>query len=210
MWQSAFQTRHCWRGLMTCTTNKSAKIFVTGVLISIFFSFSFSLGLFLVHDQRTFDIFYIYLFSELDSFSMINIQWQVTLSFVLSMAAFVIIIYQLNTFHVRTHDQSNRYTSHSGHSSKLRARFVYCAGFTGLFQIIAGIKSIFDRILYICHNVNPLPHIHDLKRPHMRSLLKTLWKKEKMLVTSIFSFSHNVFYPFKNKFQFSARIYFLV
>ena len=25
--------------------------------------------------------------------------------------------------------------------------------------------------------------------------LKTLWEKEKMLVTSIFSFSHNVFYP---------------
>ena len=27
------------------------------------------------------------------------------------------------------------------------------------------------------------------------SLLKTLWENEKMLVTSIFSFSHNVFYP---------------
>ena len=29
-----------------------------------------------------------------------------------------------------------------------------------------------------------------------KSLLKTLWKKEKMLVTSIFSFSHNVFKGF--------------
>ena len=28
------------------------------------------------------------------------------------------------------------------------------------------------------------------------SLLKTLWEKEKLLVTSNFSFSHNVFYPF--------------
>ena len=28
------------------------------------------------------------------------------------------------------------------------------------------------------------------------SLLKTLWKKEKLLVTSNFSFSHSVFYPF--------------
>ena len=28
------------------------------------------------------------------------------------------------------------------------------------------------------------------------SLLKTLWEKEKFLVTSNFSFSHSVFYPF--------------
>ena len=28
-------------------------------------------------------------------------------------------------------------------------------------------------------------------------LLKTLWKKEKLLVTSNFSFSHSVFYPFE-------------
>ena len=31
------------------------------------------------------------------------------------------------------------------------------------------------------------------------SPLKTLWVKEKMLVTSIFSFSNNVFYPIKDK-----------
>ena len=30
----------------------------------------------------------------------------------------------------------------------------------------------------------------------MKPFLKTLWEKEKMLVTSIFSFSHNVFLPF--------------
>ena len=29
-----------------------------------------------------------------------------------------------------------------------------------------------------------------------KSLLKTLWEKEKLLVTSNFSFSHSVFYPF--------------
>ena len=28
---------------------------------------------------------------------------------------------------------------------------------------------------------------------------KTLWENEKMMVTSIFSFSHNVFNPFPNK-----------
>ena len=31
------------------------------------------------------------------------------------------------------------------------------------------------------------------------SLLKTLWKKEKLLVTSNFSFSHSIFYLFKSK-----------
>ena len=42
--------------------------------------------------------------------------------------------------------------------------------------------------------------------PKERSLLKTLWEKENMLVTSIFSFSHNVFYPSKSKFQFLNHI----
>ena len=35
--------------------------------------------------------------------------------------------------------------------------------------------------------------------PEKRDLLKTLWKKEKMLVSSIFSFFHNVFNPKKNR-----------
>ena len=39
---------------------------------------------------------------------------------------------------------------------------------------------------------------------------KRLWKREKILVTSIFSFSHNVFYPSQNKFQLFSRIYFVV
>ena len=34
--------------------------------------------------------------------------------------------------------------------------------------------------------------------------MKTLRKKEKMLVTSIFSFSHNVFYRFETDFMFSV------
>ena len=36
--------------------------------------------------------------------------------------------------------------------------------------------------------------------------LKTLRKKEKMLVTSIFSFSHNVFYIMKDKFKVLSKI----
>ena len=34
-----------------------------------------------------------------------------------------------------------------------------------------------------------------------KAFLKILREKEKMLVTSIFSFSHNVFYPMKGKFN---------
>ena len=35
--------------------------------------------------------------------------------------------------------------------------------------------------------------------PQEKSFLKTLWEKEKMLVTSIFSFSHSVFYPVSDR-----------
>ena len=46
----------------------------------------------------------------------------------------------------------------------------------------------------------PLPYNPFFLRPWVKSFLKTLRKKEKMLVTSILSFSHNVFqpYPIKN------------
>ena len=40
--------------------------------------------------------------------------------------------------------------------------------------------------------------------------MKTLQEKEKMLVTSIFSFSHHVFYPYQIKFQFFKYIYFVM
>ena len=42
---------------------------------------------------------------------------------------------------------------------------------------------------------NSLLHNPIFQRSCARSLLKTLWEKEKMLVTSIFSFFHNVFFP---------------
>ena len=41
------------------------------------------------------------------------------------------------------------------------------------------------------------------------SLLKTLWEKKKMLVTSIFFFSHNVFYPMKDNFKILSYIQFV-
>ena len=43
-----------------------------------------------------------------------------------------------------------------------------------------------------------------------KSPLKALLEKEKMLVTSIPSFSHYVFYPFQNKFPFFNHIYFVI
>ena len=42
------------------------------------------------------------------------------------------------------------------------------------------------------------PNDSGFSRPLERSLLKTSWIKEKLLVTSISSFSHNVFYPTSN------------
>ena len=38
------------------------------------------------------------------------------------------------------------------------------------------------------------------------SLLKTLWENEKLLVTSNFSFSHSVFYPFEELSSFSLNL----
>ena len=45
------------------------------------------------------------------------------------------------------------------------------------------------------------PHNDDFWRTGGKSLLKTLWEKKKMMVTSFFFFSHNVFYPMKDNFN---------
>ena len=44
--------------------------------------------------------------------------------------------------------------------------------------------------------LNSFPNKPLFSRVCRTSLLKTLWEKEKLLVTSNFSFSHSVFYPF--------------
>ena len=54
---------------------------------------------------------------------------------------------------------------------------------------------LFGKELTLSHTI---PTFNDLET---RSLLKTLWEKEKMPVTSIFSFSHNVLNPIKDKNQ---------
>ena len=52
--------------------------------------------------------------------------------------------------------------------------------------------------------VNSLPHNPDFYDPEKEAFEKTLWVKEKILVTIIFSFSHNVFYSFLKEFLFSS------
>ena len=54
---------------------------------------------------------------------------------------------------------------------------------------------------------NSLPHNQDFQHPCLRSLLKTLQEKEEMLVTSIFSFSNSVFYPFPKRFVFKLDLF---
>ena len=48
--------------------------------------------------------------------------------------------------------------------------------------------------------LNPFPNKPWFLRVYIISVLKTLWEKEKLLVTSNFSFSHSVFYPFWTSF----------
>ena len=47
-----------------------------------------------------------------------------------------------------------------------------------------------------CPPLNPFSNKPWILRVCCTGLLKTLWEKEKLLVTSNFSFSHSVFYPF--------------
>ena len=48
-------------------------------------------------------------------------------------------------------------------------------------------------------SINPFTNNPCLSRSCRRKLLKTFRVKDKMLVTSIFSFSHNVFFPIKSR-----------
>ena len=65
--------------------------------------------------------------------------------------------------------------------------------------------SIWVRLKF-CQSVNPFPNKLWFLRVCGRSLLKTLWEKEKLLVMSNFSFSHSVFYPFGNFVPFSSNL----
>ena len=71
-------------------------------------------------------------------------------------------------------------------------RFPAFHPFPMMFPSSGGLKvSIVYLTLY-----HMIPAFNNLQE---RMLLETLWEKEKMLVSSIFSFSHNVFYPIKDR-----------
>ena len=57
--------------------------------------------------------------------------------------------------------------------------------------------------------VNSSPNNPEFYRPWRRGLLKTMWKEEKMLLTNIFSFPHNVFYTSQNKTNFNFQFTFV-
>ena len=49
-------------------------------------------------------------------------------------------------------------------------------------------------------HINPFPNKPRFLRVYSKGLLKTPWEKEKLLITSNFSFSHSVFYPLREHF----------
>ena len=60
-------------------------------------------------------------------------------------------------------------------------------------------KSSFARSLkvgIVCYGINPFPNKPWFLPVCCMCFLKTLWEKEKLLITSNFSFSHSVFYLF--------------
>ena len=72
------------------------------------------------------------------------------------------------------------------------------------------------------HSLQKLPMLSSVKKEltlhhtiltlstQRNEALKIFKEKEEMLVTSIFSFSQNVFCPFRHKFQFLSHIYLVV
>ena len=66
-------------------------------------------------------------------------------------------------------------------------------------------SHIVNSIFTIVHNAfNPFPNKPWFLRVYSKSLLKTLWEKEKWLLMSHFSFSHSVFNGLENFLPFSS------
>ena len=73
-------------------------------------------------------------------------------------------------------------------------KFVVCETVNPFLKNIIADLSNFKA--FCRRKVNPFPNKPWFLRVCSTSLLKTLWEKEKLLVTSNFSFSHGLFYPF--------------
>ena len=76
---------------------------------------------------------------------------------------------------------------------------LYTSNFISLNAFLMYPKSYFlCPLYYVSHEtVNPFPNKPRFLRVCRTKVLKTLWGKEKLLVTSNFSFSHSVFYPIR-------------
>ena len=58
-------------------------------------------------------------------------------------------------------------------------------------------QSNFPKLKCACKMLNPFPNKPWFSRVCSTSLLKTLWEKEKLLLTSNFSFFRSVFFPLR-------------
>ena len=71
---------------------------------------------------------------------------------------------------------------------------------TGYFRFVQALTLTKKTTFHGKENFNPFPNKPLFLRVRTISLLKTLGEKEKLLVTSNFSFSTSVFYPFGRTF----------
>ena len=76
-----------------------------------------------------------------------------------------------------------------------KMKLIYCSAWLDLFDFFRYLSFQAQPIFPVCI-LNPFPNKPWFLRICSTSLLKALREKEKLLVTSNFSFSHSVFYPF--------------
>ena len=72
----------------------------------------------------------------------------------------------------------------------------------GRFTLSHFIDSIIFRL-------DSLPYNLEFDDPEKEAFGKAFWEMGRMLITSIFSFSYNVFYPSLNKFEISRHNHFV-
>ena len=63
-------------------------------------------------------------------------------------------------------------------------------------EIVTRVFSFYIHTNFLFKSIKPFPNKPLFLRVCSTSLLKTLWEKEKLLITSNFSFSHSIFFPF--------------
>ena len=78
------------------------------------------------------------------------------------------------------------------------------------FQFLSGIASSFVVFSYrgmkLDFDLNPFPNKPSFLCDYSTSLLKLLWEKETLLLSSNVSFSHSVFYLFEDLLPFSSDL----